>query len=364
MPPGAAQRRETAQHDLQADERPIIEVSDLVKVFRRPKRKTGAFSGIRTLFTRQYVETTAVAGVSFSIQRGELVGYLGPNGAGKSTTIKMLTGILVPTSGRVEVSGITPWRERERNAKQIGVVFGQRSQLWWDLPLRDSLRLISKLYDVPREVYHRNVERFSALLQLDEFLDTPVRQLSLGQRMRGDLAAAMLYEPKILYLDEPTIGLDVVAKERIRVFIEELNREQGTTVILTTHDLDDVERLCRRIILIDNGKVLYDGDVAALKARYAPYRELVVHLADPNAASSNNAVVDVPGAEQTKAKNGKVWLRFDPERIQVAELIGSILAHHQVSDLAIVEPDLEGVIRQIYAQRERVPRRDVFAAKA
>jgi len=188
-----------------------------------------------------------------------------------------------------------------------------------------------------------------------EFLDTPVRQLSLGQRMRGDLAAAMLYSPRILYLDEPTIGLDVVAKERMRTFVAELNREEGTTVILTTHDLDDVERLCRRIVLIDHGTVLYDGDVAALKARYAPHRELVVQLAEPTVppgdAASRTVTVDVPGAEQVRAEAGKVWLRFDPDRIQVAEVIAAVLARHQVSDLAIVEPELEGVIRQIYDER-------------
>lgn len=355
----------------------IIRVRDLRKEFRRPKRHTGFLGGVRTLFTRQYTVTEAVAGVSFDIAEGELVGYLGPNGAGKSTTIKMLTGILVPTSGTVEVAGTTPWRERERNAQQIGVVFGQRSQLWWDLPLIESFKLIGKLYDVPRETYHANLERFTELLGLAEFLDTPVRQLSLGQRMRGDLAAAMLYNPRILYLDEPTIGLDVVAKERMRSFVAELNRQDRTTVILTTHDLDDVERLCSRIVLIDRGTVLYDGDVAALKARYAPYRELVVQLADqyatpgpqepgpqePSAketgaeassAESRGAglpSIDIPGVDQVKVEGRTVRLRFDPERLQVADVIAAVLTRHRVSDLAIVEPDLEDVIHQIYDER-------------
>ncbi|WP_020580046.1 ABC transporter ATP-binding protein [Actinopolymorpha alba] len=332
----------------------VVRAHDLVKEFRRPKRFTGAFGGLRTLLTRQYTTTRAVDGVSFDIEAGELVGYLGPNGAGKSTTIKMLTGILVPTSGQVEVAGVVPWKERERNARHIGVVFGQRSQLWWDLPLRDSFRLIGKLYDVPREQYHPNLERFTELLDMADFLDTPVRQLSLGQRMRGDLAAAMLYNPRILYLDEPTIGLDVVAKERMRAFVAELNRDEGTTVILTTHDLDDVERLCSRIVLIDHGRVLYDGEVAALKARYAPYREVMVHLAHPDEATA----VEVPHAERARAEDGKVWLRFDPETVQVADVIAAVLARHQVSDLAIIEPELEGVIHQIYAQRSVISARE------
>ncbi|HEY0869732.1 MAG TPA: ATP-binding cassette domain-containing protein, partial [Acidothermaceae bacterium] len=203
---------------------PVIRVENLVKEFRRPRKQEGRFGTVRTLFTRQFDSVRAVDEVNFAIEPGELVGYIGPNGAGKSTTIKMMTGILVPTSGTVEVGGLVPWRERERNAMQIGVVFGQRSQLWWDLPLIESFNLIAKLYRVPDPKYKRNLDRFIALLDMEEFLERPVRQLSLGQRMRGDLAASMLYEPQILYLDEPTIGLDVVAKENMRIFIEEMNR--------------------------------------------------------------------------------------------------------------------------------------------
>jgi ABC-2 type transport system ATP-binding protein len=324
---------------------PIIRVEGLVKEFRRARRFPGALGAVRTLVTRQYTVSRAVDGIDFAIDEGELVGYLGPNGAGKSTTIKMLTGILVPTAGTVEVAGVVPWRERERNARQIGVVFGQRSGLWWDLPLIESLRLVGRLYEVDDAAYRANLGRFTELLELGEFLDTPVRQLSLGQRMRGDLAAAMLYQPRILYLDEPTIGLDVVAKERIRTFVAELNASRRTTVILTTHDLDDVERLCKRILLIDHGRVLYDGDVATLKARHAPYRELVVHLAD----AGTDVVID--GAEQVRREGGAVWLRFDPERVAAADLIGAVLAGHRVTDLSIVEPDLEGVIHGIYAAR-------------
>ncbi|MEO3802523.1 ATP-binding cassette domain-containing protein [Nonomuraea sp. B1E8] len=322
-----------------------IKVRELVKEFRRSKRKSGRFTALRTLFGNDYVSTRAVDGVDFSIEPGELIGYIGPNGAGKSTTIKMLTGILVPTSGTVEVAGVVPWRERERNARQIGVVFGQRTGLWWDLPLRDSLELVRTLYDVPRQRYLANLETFAGMLGLDEFIDVPVRQLSLGQRMRGDLAAAMLYEPRILYLDEPTVGLDIVAKRRIREFLSQLNREVGTTVILTTHDLDDVEELCTRVILIDRGKVLYDGDVAELKRQHAPYHDVIVHVAEPTFD------VEIPGVRRTRWEDGLLTLTFDPSRIAAADLIGNVLAVHQVTDLSIVRPKLEDVVADIYGER-------------
>jgi ABC-2 type transport system ATP-binding protein len=333
---------------------PVIRVENLVKEFRRPRKQEGRFGTLRTLFTRQFDSVRAVDEVSFAIDPGELVGYIGPNGAGKSTTIKMMTGILVPSSGTVEVGGLVPWRERERNAMQIGVVFGQRSQLWWDLPLIESFNLIAKLYRVPEAKYRRNLERFIALLDMEEFLERPVRQLSLGQRMRGDLAASMLYEPQILYLDEPTIGLDIVAKENMRIFIEEMNRDSGTTIVLTTHDLADVERLCRRLILIDHGHVLYDGAVEQLKAKYAPHRILVVEL-EPDAVSRGRVIdaADVPGAEIVEQVDGVVRIQFESARTPVQNLIAALNARYPIADLSIVEPDLEGVVRQIYD--ERVP---------
>ncbi len=324
---------------------PIIQVHHLVKEFRRPRRFGGRLGGLRTLFTQQYDTTLAVDDVSFSIDEGELIGYLGSNGAGKSTTIKMLSGILVPTGGEVRVGGLVPWEQREQNALQIGVVFGQRTQLWWDLPLEDSLRLIGKLYRVDAARYARAHERLVELLGLEPFLRTPVRQLSLGQRMRGDLAAAMLYEPRILYLDEPTVGLDIVAKERMRQFVEETNRERGTTIMLTTHDLADVERLCKRIIFIDKGRVLYDGSVTELKRRYAPWRMLEVTLA----GETEDAVppLGLPGAAIIEQGAAKLSIRFDPALIAVADLITVVIARHPVSDISIVEPDLEGVVREI-----------------
>jgi len=332
----------------------IIQVDQLVKEFQRPKRFDGPLGGLRTLFTRQFESKRAVNEVSFSIDEGELVGYLGSNGAGKSTTIKMLSGILVPTSGKVEVAGMVPWKDREQNALHIGVVFGQRTQLWWDLPLSDSLKLIGKLYRVEPDRYSRNLERMVDLLDLTPFMDTPVRQLSLGQRMRGDLAAAMLYEPRILYLDEPTVGLDVVAKERTRQFVEQINRESGTTIILTTHDLADVERLCKRIIFIDKGAVLYDGTVAELKHRYAPYRMLDVTLVPVDSIDHvpQPIVLDIPGVELVEQDSTHLLLRFDPERIAVTDLIGAVIDRHAVSDISIIEPDLEGVVREIAEEGE------------
>jgi ABC-2 type transport system ATP-binding protein len=323
---------------------PAIRVENLVKEFKRPVRKSGSFGTLRSLFSAEYETTRAVDGVSFEIEPGELVGYLGPNGAGKSTTIKMLTGVLVPTSGLVEVTGAVPWRDRRRNARQIGAVFGQRSQLWWDLPLRDSFELISTLYDIEPAAYRNRLAEFTEILQLGEFLDRPVRQLSLGQRMRGDLVAAMLYGPRLLYLDEPTVGLDVVAQERIREFVAHLNAESGTTVILTTHDLDDVERLCRRILIIDHGRVLYDGDIQSLKAVYAPYRDLVVTLAEAGD-------VAVPSAEQVARVENVVTLRFRPTQVSAPDLIAAVTSRYAVVDLAVVDPELDGVIRRIYTAR-------------
>ena len=326
---------------------PIITVDNLVKEFHRPKRFSGPLGGVRTLFTRQMLTTRAVDGVSFEIEEGELVGYLGSNGAGKSTTIKMLSGILVPSDGRVEVNGLVPWQQREENAIQIGVVFGQRTQLWWDLPLADSLKIIGKLYRMDDARYRHNLDQLTELLGIEPFLGTPVRQLSLGQRMRGDLAAAMLYEPRILYLDEPTVGLDVVARERTRQFIEQINRETGTTIMLTTHDLADVERLCNRIIFIDKGTVLYDGPVEQLKRRYAPYRMLDVTLADDAGHDDRAVLVDIPGAEVVERDDARLLIRFDPNELPVTDLISAVIARHAVSDISIVEPDLEGVVREI-----------------
>ncbi len=322
----------------------IIEATDLTKVFRRIVRRPGIGGAVRALFSREYEDKVAVDGVNFTLAEGELVGYLGPNGAGKSTTIKILTGILVPTSGSVRVAGVVPYQRRQENAENIGVVFGQRSQLYWDLPLRESFELLRAIYDVPRNRYLENLAHFSAILDLERFFDTPVRQLSLGERMRGDFAAAMLHDPKIVYLDEPTIGLDVVAKEAIREFITRVNRERGTTVILTTHDLADVERLTPRVILIDEGRVIFDGALERLRTEYGTHRTLVVTFAEAPIE------IDVPGAELEGREGLVARLRFDRRLLSAEALIRRVMERYPISDVSIIEPDIDTIVRRIYVE--------------
>jgi ABC-2 type transport system ATP-binding protein len=323
---------------------PIIETRDLRKVFRSLVRQPGVGGALRTLFSRHYEDKVAVEGVTMSLEEGELVGYIGPNGAGKSTTIKMLTGILVPTAGTVRVAGLVPYAQRRRNARNIGVVFGQRSQLYWDLPLIESFELLRAIYGIPRERYRANLAHFTETLDMEPFLRTPVRQLSLGQRMRGDFAAAMLHDPKVVFLDEPTIGLDLVAKEAIRTFVARVNQERGTTFILTTHDLADVERLCRRIVLIDHGTLVYDGEIEALRDRYGTHRTLVVTFFD------DEPEVSIEGAEIESREGRVVRLRFDRRQVSAETLIRRVADRYRVSDVSILEPDLESIIRRIYLE--------------
>ena len=323
----------------------MIVVEDLRKVFRVAKHHRGPFGSLRNLFSREHREVSAVDGVSFTIRPGEMVGYLGPNGAGKSTTIKMLTGILVPSSGRIEVLGLVPDRQRVQLAARIGVVFGQRTQLWWDLPLIESLELLRHVYRVPADRHAENLRAFRELLELDAFLGTPVRQLSLGQRMRGELAAALLHDPPVVYLDEPTIGLDVVGKHRIREFLRGVNRERNVTVLLTTHDMGDVERLCSRVMIIDHGKLLYDGGLAQIRDRFGTERVLVVDLAEDVAGP-----LEVPQAEEVRADGPRRWLRFSRGATTAADLIAAVAARYRVHDLTIEEPEIEAIVRRIYQE--------------
>jgi ABC-2 type transport system ATP-binding protein len=327
---------------------PLIDVDRLEKTFRLAKRHGGLLGTLRDLGSREHREVRAVDGITFAIAAGEMVGCIGPNGAGKSTTIKMLTGILVPSSGRVEIAGLVPHRRRTDVAHRIGVVFGQRTQLWWDLPLIESLDLLRHIYRVPPDRFRRNLDEFRSLLELDPFLATPVRQLSLGQRMRGDLAAALLHDPEIVYLDEPTIGLDVVAKHRIRGFLRRINRERGVTVLLTTHDVSDIEQLCSRLLIIDHGKLLFDGDLAKIRGRFGSQRHLVVELAEEDGVE--DAVVAVPGAEQVRADGPRRWLRFSRDSTTATELIAVVAARYRIQDIAIEEPEIEEIIRRIYEE--------------
>jgi ABC-2 type transport system ATP-binding protein len=334
------------------DTAPLIQVSDLVKTFRVFKRRPGVLGGLRTLFSNDSTEIRAVDGISLTIAAGELVGYLGPNGAGKSTTIKMLTGILHPTSGQVLVNGIIPYRDRVRNSSTIGVIFGQRSLLIWDLPPRDTFELLRRMYAIPKARYAHNLEQFVRLLELQSLIDRPVRQLSLGQRMRCELVAALLHDPPIVYLDEPTIGLDVVAKEQIRQFILQLNQERGATVILTTHDLQDVEKLCRRVIIIDSGRVIYDGTLTAIKRQYGRWRQIVFSVADGEQTDSLvNTLAGIDAQIRIERRqDGSVVVGFDPQAVAASELTRQIVNNYAVTDLTVAEADIEAIIRAIYSQ--------------
>ncbi len=321
---------------------PIITVEHLSKHFKVHKRRTGFWGNLSSTISRKHDIIKAVDDVNFSLERGELVGYIGANGAGKSTTIKMLTGILVPTSGHIDVMGLTPYRHRKENTRRIGVVFGQRTQLWWDLPVIDSFELLQHIYEIPQNLYKQNLEFFSEMLQLQPFLSTPVRRLSLGQRMRCDLTAALLHNPEILYLDEPTIGLDVVAKEQVRQFLRQVNAERQVTVILTTHDLNDVEKVCQRLIIIDSGKIIYDGGIDALKNRYGKTRMLIVDLAQ---AYSD---IQLDGVDLTRRDGNRIWLAFDRDTISASEVIAQLTARYEIQDLTISEPEIEEIVRRIY----------------
>jgi len=323
---------------------PLITVRNLRKEFKVYQHREGFLGAIRNLASSEHSIVKAVDGISFEVDEGQIMGYVGPNGAGKSTTIKMLTGILVPTSGEIEVDGLIPYKSRKENARRMGVVFGQRTQLWWDLPVIESFQLLRRIYRVPIDRYKRNIELFDDLLNIGEFINTPVRKLSLGQRMRCDLAAALLHDPPTLYLDEPTIGLDVVAKQRVRDFLKGINSEFKTTIILTTHDLSDVEKLCDRMMIIDHGKIIYDGTVTEIKQRYGKNRRLVVDLA------GDYSEIAVPGAETVQQLDHRVWFQFDRDKISASQLITQITEKYEIIDLTVEEPEIESIVAGIYEE--------------
>ena len=313
----------------------LIQVEDLTRTFT-VRRRIGRVR-------RTSEEVRAVDGISFDIDRGEMVGYIGPNGAGKSTTIKMLTGILVPSSGRLSVAGVDPSRSRMELTRRIGVVFGQRTTLWWDLPLRDSFDVLRRIYRTDPARHRANLAEFIELLELGALLDTPVRQLSLGQRMRGDIAAALLHDPEILYLDEPTIGLDVVSKGRLRSFLRRINQERDVTLLLTTHDLQDIEQLCSRVMVIDHGALVYDGSLAGLHDQGTSVRTLIVDLVD------EIGPIEVPGATVRKVEGPRQWLSF-PAEASAAPIVAAVAAAYDVADLSLQEPAIEDVIHTLYTQ--------------
>jgi ABC-2 type transport system ATP-binding protein len=323
----------------------VIEVSQLTKVFRIPKKDPGLGGAVRNLFRPKFDSKTAVDHIDFKMDAGEIVGYIGVNGAGKSTTIKMLTGVLLPTSGSARILGRDPHRQRIANAREIGVVFGQRTQLWWDLALIESLNLIARIYEVPPSRYKQMLDQFSETLDLGELLNVPVRNMSLGQKMRSELAAALIHEPKVVYLDEPTIGLDLIVKERIREFIRMQCAGTGMTVLLTTHDLGDIEELCQRVLIIDAGRILYDGPISAIRDRFGKYREITFETDGPASGLS----LKLPkGTEVLEAEERRLRLRFDRTLTTASQVAGQVMNQIEVCDFSLSEPDLASIVKQIY----------------
>ena len=323
-----------------------IEVKDLRKEFKVSSSGKGFLGKLQALFHRRHKVITAVNDIDFKISRGEFVGYVGENGAGKSTTIKMLTGILVPTSGTAEVNGIVPYKDRKKNAAKIGVVFGQRTQLWWDLPVRESFDLLRVIFRVSGSDFDRQMAKLEKALGLRPLLEMPVRKLSLGQRMRCDIAASLIHNPPVLFLDEPTIGLDVLAKQSVRNFLSEINRTEGTTIILTTHDMNDIEQLCKRLIILEEGKIIFDGETEFLKQKFVHEKVIEVEFYEDDCVMQR-----IPGVTVVREQGCKKWLTFDSDSSGIGEVIGTIASHYKIKDISVKEPSVESIIRNIYDNR-------------
>lgn len=322
----------------------MIDAKALGKDYQIRVREGGV---IKQLFSAKYEKKVAVSSINLQIQEGEIVGIIGPNGAGKSTTIKMLTGILQPDRGSVTVNGIVPGENRVQNALNIGVVFGQRSQLWWDIPVKDTLQLMKHLYHIPEEVYQENLKLYTEILGLKDFLNQPVRQLSLGQRMRADIACAILHNPKVLYLDEPTIGLDIFVKEAVRKFVKEINEQKRTTVLLTTHDMTDIEKLCSRVIVIDKGAIIYEGSLEQLKEKYG-YHETIEAKGSWDAQTVS--VLESLSSVYVENKNDKLLVHFDNRVINSEEILLKIMQNNQIRDIKVHEQQLDQIIQQLYQE--------------
>ncbi|WP_168121601.1 ABC transporter ATP-binding protein [Paenibacillus sp. HB172176] len=324
-----------------------IDVKDLRKEFRVQKNREGLGGAMKDLFRREYREVRAVKDISFQIPKGEICGYIGENGAGKSTTIKMLTGILVPTSGHLQVNGYVPHKDREKFVNEIGVVFGQRSQLWWDIGVIESFRLLRKVYRVPETEFKKRLDNLVERLQLGDLLNRPVRKLSLGQRMRCELVASLLHNPSILFLDEPTIGLDIVVKTEIRDFLMQMNKEEGTTILLTTHDLQDIEALCSRVIMLDDGKVIYDGGLNELKTRWSKGREIQFQFGNHISLDKLRGVT--AGLEVSWTLENEVTAKlFVPHEVSVSEAMGRVVSGAEIRDIKIFETNTDEIVRGIY----------------
>lgn len=330
----------------------MIKVENLTKEFKIRTKDPGFKGALKSLVTNEYTIKKAVTNISFTIKKGEMVGYIGANGAGKSTTIKMMTGILTPSSGNVSINGIEPYKEREQNARDIGVVFGQRTQLWWDLALSETFTILKDIYSIPEELYEKNMKFLNEVLDLNEFINRPVRTLSLGQRMRADLAASLLHNPKILYLDEPTIGLDIVVKEKVREAIKKINKEYNTTVILTTHDLSDIEELCERIIIIDNGMKIYDGSLEEIKTNYGYMLTVEGQVKEVNRKSLDlNSRLNISKEDlKEEIKEGKLTVEFNKNKITSSNILKAIMEKVTLLDFSLKEVSIDEIIKKIYRE--------------
>lgn len=322
----------------------VILAKDLSKTYRIPRRKPGIINGLKSIVHREYDEILALDKVSFQIDEGELVGYIGPNEAGKSTTIKILSGILTPSSGECKVLGKIPYKDRINYVKDIGVVFGQRTQLWWDLPVIDSFELLKDIYKIPPKDYLKNKEELIEWLGLTNILNIPVRQLSLGQKMRCELAASLLHSPKVLFLDEPTIGLDAVSKLAVREFIKKINKERGVTIIITTHDLDDIETLCNRVIVIGRGQILSDGPLISLRNAVSKDRRLIIEIEE-----GDNGF-NIEGTRLVNRDKNRLTIDFDPDIISPANLISILSTSYKIKDILIENPPIEEIIAKLYGR--------------
>jgi len=322
----------------------MIEVQNVSKTFQVPEKTEGMRNKLVSLFNPSYKKVTAVERLSFHIAKGEIVGFIGPNGAGKSTTIKMLCGILLPTSGEIYIDGLVPSKNRRAVTRKIGAVFGQRTQLWWDLPVLDSLRLNQRIYNITEQTFDEKLKKFDDILQIGEFLHTPVRQLSLGQRMRADIIASMMHSPEILFLDEPTIGLDVIAKESVRELITTMNQELKVTIILTTHDMQDIEKTCRRIMVIDKGRLFHDGTLEMMKTKYYDRKTIAI---DFDSTPVLPHVLPV-GTELGEIKDCKVVLHYDPQQTNASLIITDIASKNSIKDVIVEDIKIEEIIKKMY----------------
>ena len=333
----------------------MIEVKNVTKEFKKTIKDAGLKGSAKSLFHKKTEIVKAVDDISFTVNEGEILGFIGPNGAGKSTAIKMLTGILTPTSGEIIINGQVPYKNRKKYVKEIGVVFGQRTQLWWDLPLRETYSVLKEIYQIEDKAFKQRMDFLNEVLELDPFIGSPVRTLSLGQRMRADIAASMIHNPRVLFLDEPTIGLDVVVKDNIRKAIAEINKTEKTTIILTTHDLSDIELLCKRIVMIDKGKKVYDGALDSMKEKYGKMREIHINLLSEKDMDKLDFAgkLGLAGDDLELAIDGKkAIVRFNSSKVQVSDMLSYILGTITVKDIAVSEADIEEIIRRLYKGNE------------